>query len=122
MTTPDTTNPAGTVAQVAQDDVIGTFKTRRNGTYRIGYAYIAATEAQTEMITPQSAQVYEVAITKTGTGATGTLDREPTEVTFDADGMITHQRDEDRHNCGGGQCGSGVLDPDRHQRPVRQCR
>ena len=62
-----------TAAQIAEDDVIGTFKTRRNGTYRIGYAYTASTEAQTETITPQSAQVVEVAITKTTTGS-GTTD------------------------------------------------
>ena len=90
MTTPDTTNPAGTVAEVAQDDVIGAFKTRRNGTYRIGYAYVAATEAQTEMITPQSAQVFEVAIAKAGTGDTGTLSEDTDAVERDAvTGMIT---------------------------------
>ena len=61
---PAETADDGAVATVAQDDVIGTFKTRRNGTYRIGYAYTASTEAQTETITPQSAQVVEVAIAK----------------------------------------------------------
>ena len=103
MTTPDTTNPAGTVAQVPEDDVIGTFQTRRNGTYRIGYAYTAGSVAQTETITPQSAQVYEVAITKTGTGTRA--DRYPRR--GHGPGYIQRrhhpdrprQRDEDRHNC-----------------------
>ena len=80
------------IAEVGQDDVIGTFKTRRNGTYRIGYAYTASTEAQTETITPQSAQVVEVAIAKTGTGtaADGASLAEDTDpVTRDANtGMI----------------------------------
>ena len=40
----------------ADDDVTGTFGTRRNGTYRIGYTY-TGTDAQTEMITPESVQV-----------------------------------------------------------------
>ena len=85
-----------TIDEVAEDDVIGTFKTRRNGTYRIGYAYAASTAAQTETITPQSAQVVEVAITKTTTGA-GTVDdpfvhtlaENTAAVTYDANGVIT---------------------------------
>ena len=54
--------------EVPQDDMQGTFRTRRNGAYRIGYNYIAPRNAQTEAITPQSLRVDEVAITKTGTG------------------------------------------------------
>ena len=34
----------------------GTFGTRRNGTYRIGYTYTGS-DAQTEAITPQSVAV-----------------------------------------------------------------
>ena len=74
------------VAPVAEDDVIGTYKTRRDGTYRIGYVYTASTEAQTEMITPQSARVEEVAILK---AADGTLSENTEAVEFDANGMIT---------------------------------
>ena len=37
-------------------DTVGTFSTRRNGTYRIGYTYTATT-AQTEMITPESVRI-----------------------------------------------------------------
>ena len=79
------------IAEVGQDDVIGTFKTRRNGTYRIGYAYTASTEAQTETITPQSAQVVEVAIAKTGTGTAAdgaSLAEDSDPVDRDANGMI----------------------------------
>ena len=84
------------IDEVAEDDVIGTFKTRRDGTYRIGYAYTASTAAQTEEITPQSAQVVEVAITKTTTGSgttddpyVHTLAENTTAVTRDANGVIT---------------------------------
>ena len=37
-------------------DVTGTFGTRRNGTYRIGYTYTGS-DAQTEAITPESVEV-----------------------------------------------------------------
>ena len=40
----------------ANDDLSGTFKTRRNGAYRIGYTYIGAS-AQTEEITPESVEL-----------------------------------------------------------------
>ena len=40
----------------AEDDVTGTFRTRRNGAYRIGYTY-TGTDAQTETIIPESVQV-----------------------------------------------------------------
>ena len=46
-------------ATIGQDDVEGTpFKTRRNGTYRIGYVY-TGTSALTETITPEAIQVYK---------------------------------------------------------------
>ena len=53
---------------VPTDDTQGTFRTRSNGAYRIGYNYVRPSLAQTEAITPQSLQVNEVAITKTGVG------------------------------------------------------
>ena len=81
------------IATVGQDDVIGTFKTRRDGSYRIGYAYINPGSAQTETITPQSAQVVEVAIDKDDQGNTDpaddTLAEDTDAVTLDANGMIT---------------------------------
>ena len=40
----------------SDSDTVGTFGTRRNGTYRIGYTY-TGDEAQTEAITPQSVAV-----------------------------------------------------------------
>ena len=40
----------------ADDDVTGTFSTRRNGTYRIGYTYTGS-NAQTEAITPESVAI-----------------------------------------------------------------
>jgi hypothetical protein len=55
------TDVAGTVAMVPQDDVIGTFKTRRDGTYRIGYGY-TGDEAQTETITPSSARIVRLGV------------------------------------------------------------
>ena len=75
------TNVAGAVAEVPEDDVTGTFKTRRDGTYRIGYGY-TGDEAQTETITPSSARIVRLGVapgTNTVTtyqadGTTGTLD------------------------------------------------
>ena len=72
----------GTVATVPEDDVTGTFKTRRDGTYRIGYGY-TGDEAQTETITPSSARIVRLGVapgTNTVTtyqadGTTGTLDQ-----------------------------------------------
>ena len=55
------TDVAGTVDEVPQDDVIGTFKTRRDGTYRIGYGY-TGDEAQTETITPSSARIVRLGV------------------------------------------------------------
>ena len=55
------TDVAGTVATVPEDDVIGTFKTRRDGTYRIGYGY-TGDEAQTETITPSSARIVRLGV------------------------------------------------------------
>ena len=43
-------------AEVGEDDIEGTFRTRRNGAYRIGYTYIG-TSAQTEAITPESIEL-----------------------------------------------------------------
>ena len=40
----------------SDSDTVGTFRTRRNGTYRIGYTYTGTT-AQTETITPESVQI-----------------------------------------------------------------
>jgi hypothetical protein len=42
--------------EIGPDDVEGSFRTRRNGSYRIGYTY-TGTEAQTETITPESLQI-----------------------------------------------------------------
>ncbi len=42
--------------EIGPDDVEGSFRTRRNGSYRIGYSYIG-TEAQTETITPESLEI-----------------------------------------------------------------
>ena len=47
---------------VGTDDVEGTFKTRRNGAYRIGYTYIG-TSAKTENITPESVELRAAAFT-----------------------------------------------------------
>ena len=55
------TDVAGAVATVPQDDVIGTFKTRRDGTYRIGYGY-TGDEAQTETITPSSVRIVRLGV------------------------------------------------------------
>ena len=41
---------------IGEDDVEGTFRTRRNGSYRVGYTYIG-TSAKTEMITPESIEL-----------------------------------------------------------------
>jgi hypothetical protein len=45
--------------EIGPDDVEGSFRTRRNGSYRIGYTY-TGTEAQTETITPESLQIRSV--------------------------------------------------------------
>ena len=58
-------NAEGGLLLVPPNDGQGTFRTRRNGAYRIGYNYIAPSVAQTEVITPQSLQVEEFAIIKT---------------------------------------------------------
>jgi len=55
------TDVTGAIAEVPQDDVPGTFKTRRDGTYRIGYGY-TGDEAQTETITPSSALIVRLGV------------------------------------------------------------
>ena len=66
-------NADGELLTVPQDDTQGTFRTRSNGAYRIGYNYIAPSVAQTEAITPQSLRVVEIAINKTGKDPDATL-------------------------------------------------
>ena len=62
----------GTVAQVQEDETFGSLRTRRNGAYRIGYAYTGS-DAKTETITPQSVQVTTLTVTSNdGTAATVT--------------------------------------------------
>jgi len=61
------TDVAGAVATVPEDDVTGTFKTRRDGTYRIGYGY-TGDEAQTEEITPSSARIVRLGVDPASTG------------------------------------------------------
>ena len=53
---------------IGEDDVEGVFRTRRGGTYRIGYTYIGTT-AQTEEITPESIEVRRLAINDQNTAA-----------------------------------------------------
>ena len=62
---------------IGEDDVEGTFKTRRNGAYRIGYTYIGST-AKTELITPESVEVKTAGFDAARTGvlaAAGTVTR-----------------------------------------------
>jgi len=47
-------------ATIGEDDIEGSFNTRRNGSYRIGYTY-TGDEAQTETIKPESIQVISAA-------------------------------------------------------------
>jgi len=79
-----------TVTDVPQDDVIGTFKTRRDGTYRIGYAYTDPDEAHTEMITPQSTMLVRLLVTATATdGDNATSAIEWYELSDDGDPVAT---------------------------------
>ena len=57
----DTRAIARTPDTIGEDDVEGTFSTRRNGTYRVGYTYIGD-DAKTEMITPESIETRSLAI------------------------------------------------------------
>ena len=61
----DPTTPAN-VLSIPADDVQGTFRTRGNGAYRIGYNYINPNVAQTEMITPQSTRVVRLSVDTSG--------------------------------------------------------
>ena len=81
-----------TVAAVPTDDAIGTFRTRSNGAYRIGYNYINPTLAQTEMITPQSTRVVRLLVTSTssdGDAANVTSTVEMYELDDDGDPVAT---------------------------------
>ena len=66
-------------ADIGPDDVEGSFRTRRNGSYRIGYSYIG-TEAQTETITPESLEirsaVFNTSVPVDGVVETVTSDQE----------------------------------------------
>ena len=97
VTVPVRVDANGAVITVPTDDVMGTFKTRSNGTYRIGYAYIAATEAQTETITPQSTRVVRLrvrAVTASdGNDAAGSVTVTSTIVLVNADGLADGETD-----------------------------
>ena len=73
-----------TITEVPTDDVIGTFRTRRNGEYRIGYSY-TGTSAQTEEITPQSVQVTHLRATPTSATAATLALRQDDPATTDVE-------------------------------------
>ena len=62
-------------AEIGEDDIEGSFNTRRNGSYRIGYTYTGS-EAQTETIMPESIQVISAAFNADNTGVETTTTRE----------------------------------------------
>ena len=78
-------NAGDALRATQQDETPGTFRTRSNGAYRIGYNYINSGTAQTEAITPQSARIMEVAISK---ASDGTLSENTTAFSRNTDGTI----------------------------------